>query len=303
MFSTYDTLNFLLYLYFTKFLVFCFFLLICLYKAIEHLVHPTYASPVVTGDTGAHNVGLPSSNLDQLSAGTFSPTVSPTNPVQDSVESDGDAEDCSDENQLIEVQFFYFNKGEAAYSSSSCHSVRGHLKVHISFWRRLQASAFILSTIHDGYKIPFLSTSPRFWCKDNRSSLDNCDFVTEAIQDLIQDEKITEANSSDLSNINPLSVSIQPCGKKRLILDLRLINQHLDKFKFKYEDYKKALEYFEAGGFAINFDLKSGFHHLDICPHHRQYLGFAWIFPDGRERFFMFNVLPFGLSSAPRRGW
>ena len=40
------------------------------------------------------------------------------------------------------------------------------------------------------------------------------------------------------------------------------------------------------GGFAINFDLKSGYHHLDICPHHRQYLGFAWMFPDGRERFF-----------------
>ena len=137
----------------------------------------------------------------------------------------------------------------------------------------MQASNFILSTIHNGYKIPFLSTPPRFWYKNNRSSLDNCDFVTEAIQDLIQDEKITEVNSSDLSNINfnPLSVSIQPCGKvKRLILDLRLVNQHLYKFKFKYEDYKKALEYFEAGGFAINFDLKSGYHHLDICPHHRQ---------------------------------
>ena len=223
-FSTYDTLNFLLYLYFTKFL-FSVFLLICLYKAIEHLVHPTYASPAVTGDTGAHNVGLPSSNLDQLSAGKFSPTVSPTSdPVQDSAESDADAEDCSDENQVIEVQLFYFNKGEAAYSSSSSHSVRGRLKAHISFWRRLQASDFILSTIYNGYKIPFLSTPPRFWCKNNRSSLDNCDFVTDAIQDLIQDEKITEVNSSDLSNINPLSVSIQPCGKKRLILDLRLIN-------------------------------------------------------------------------------
>ena len=24
------------------------------------------------------------------------------------------------------------------------------------------------------------------------------------------------------------------------------------------------------GPFAINFDFKSGYHHLDICPHHRQ---------------------------------
>ena len=113
---------------------------------------------------------------------------------------------------MIEVQRFYLNEGEVAYSSSSSHSVRGRLKAHISFWRRLQASDFILSTIHDGYKIPFLSTPPRFWCKNKRSSLDNCDFVTEAMQDLIQDEKITEVNSSALSNINkiiPLSVSTQ----------------------------------------------------------------------------------------------
>ena len=73
------------------------------------------------------------------------------------------------------------------------------------------------------------------------------------MQDLIQDEKITEVNSSALSNINniPLSVSIQTWGTKRLTLDLRLINQHIYKFKFKYEDYKKALEYFEPGGFAV----------------------------------------------------
>jgi len=79
-------------------------------KTIEHLVHPTYASPVVTGDTGAHNVGPLSSNLDQLWAGKFPPTVSPTNAVQDSAESDGDVEDCFDENQLIEVQLFYLIK-------------------------------------------------------------------------------------------------------------------------------------------------------------------------------------------------
>ena len=53
------------------------------------------------------------------------------------------------------------------------------------------------------------------------------------------------------------------------------------------------------GGFAINFDLRSGYHHLDICPHHRLYLAFTCMFPDGRERFFMINVLPFGLSAAP----
>ena len=46
----------------------------------------------------------------------------------------------------------------------------------------------------------------------------------------------------------------------------------------------------KPGYFGINFDLKSGYHHLDIFPDHKQYLSFAWIFPNGRERSFMFNV-------------
>ena len=74
-----------------------------------------------------------------------------------------------------------------------------------------------------------MSTPPRFWYRNNCLSLENCTFVTEAIQELIQEGKISEVNSSDLSNITLLSVSIQPRGKKRLILDLRLINQHLYK--------------------------------------------------------------------------
>ncbi len=47
------------------------------------------------------------------------------------------------------------------------------------------------------------------------------------------------------------------------------------------------------------FDLKSGYHHVDIFPGHRKYLGFSWTFKNGVQRFFEFNVLPFGLSTAP----
>lgn len=64
---------------------------------------------------------------------------------------------------------------------------------------------------------------------------------------------------------------------------MRLINQHLFKFQFKCEDYNKALEYFPPGGFASDYS-KSGCHHLDISPHHRQHLGFAWTFTMGNQQ-------------------
>ena len=31
---------------------------------------------------------------------------------------------------------------------------------------------------------------------------------------------------------------------------------------------------FERGEFMLNFDLKSGYHHVDIAVKHRKYLGF-----------------------------
>ena len=60
------------------------------------------------GGTGAHNVGAPSSNPDQISTGDRPSTASPINPTQELVENDGDEKGMSDENQLIEVQLFLF---------------------------------------------------------------------------------------------------------------------------------------------------------------------------------------------------
>lgn len=100
--------------------------------------------------------------------------------------------------------------------------------------------------------------------------------------------------------INPFSVSIQKSGKKRLILDLRHVNNRLFKTKFKYQDTKVvAKEILRPGDFMFSFDLKSGYHHIDIFPDHRKFLAFAWEYQDGTVRYFMFTVLPFGLPSAP----
>ena len=48
--------------------------------------------------------------------------------------------------------------------------------------------------------------------------------------------------------------------------------------------------------FVFSFDLKSGYHHVDIFPEHRKYLAFSW---DFHTRYFQLTALPFGLSSAP----
>ena len=60
-----------------------------------------------------------------------------------------------------------------------------------------------------------------------------------------------------------------------------------------------AIKIFNKGFHLFKFDLKSGYHHIEIFPTHRQFLAFAWDFGTGSPRYFQFCVLPFGLSSAP----
>ena len=74
-----------------------------------------------------------------------------------------------------------------------------------------------------------------------RSSLKEKDFVSEAISDLIVN-RCVEVLDFPPAIANPLSVSIQSSGKKRLMLDLRHVNLYIFKQKFKCEDLQVALK-------------------------------------------------------------
>ena len=177
-------------------------------------------------------------------------------------------------------------------------SVKGNLLKSIDYWRSLGAPDFILNIIRDGYKIPFISTPPPRQFRNNASAFKESDFVGEAISELLSDNRVEEIFSAP-DILNPLTVSIQRSGKKRLILDLRHINLHVFKQKFKCEGLHTIKDVFFEGYFVFSFDLKSGYHHVDIFPEHRRFLAFSWRFGTSQARYFQFTVLPFGLSSAP----
>ena len=87
------------------------------------------------------------------------------------------------------------------------------------------------------------------------SAINNSVFVTESILDFLASDRISEFSKDSLHVINPLSVSTQSSGKRRLILDLRFANQFILTQKVKFEDYKTALDLFQYGGYACSFDL------------------------------------------------
>ena len=169
-----------------------------------------------------------------------------------------------------------------------------------SQWKQINAPQFVLETIELGYKLPPLTIPPPKIFRNNKSALDERLFVEDAIHSLLFLNCIVELVYSP-GITNPLSVSKQKSGKKRLILDLRYINVncHFYKSKFKCKDLSVAKEVLRPGDFMFSFDMKSGCHQIDIFPEHRKFLAFSWSFEDGSVRYFIFSVLPFGLSSAP----
>lgn len=171
--------------------------------------------------------------------------------------------------------------------------VKGELRKHYSFWEEiLEAPGPILSIIRDGYVLPLMSV-PRAFKQCNHSSANaNAAFVDEAVRELVQTKCVLKCD--DVPHVcSPLLVVSSSNGKKRLVINLRHLNKYLWKEKFKYEDMRTALLYFDRNDYIVTFDLKSGYHHVDIHEKSRKYLGFQW-----REEYYKFTVLPFGLSSA-----
>ena len=165
-------------------------------------------------------------------------------------------------------------------------------------WRSIRASSFVLSVIESGYKLPFVSIPVKFFFSNHKSAVDNRAFVCEAIEQLLLAGSAVEVKRDQVHVCSPLGVVPKKNGKLRLILDLRFLNKHLAKRKFKFEDLRVVAEILQPDDWFFTFDLRNGYHHVDIFQEHWKYLAFSFTF-DGKPRYFLFCSLPFGLSTSP----
>ena len=84
-------------------------------------------------------------------------------------------------------------------------------------------------------------------------------------------------------------------GGYRPILDLRMLNRCLKNLTFKMLSPARVLQAVSKGLWFTTLDLKDAYFHVPIHPSHWKYLRFAF---EGEA--YEYQVLPFGLSLAPR---
>ena len=214
------------------------------FEADNHSL-PINASPVVNSDTGQIQHFVQTSATGTAIDPCQAPPLLPTNSdqVQNSLGKDEYSNLIVDLCSFSGVEEIVLLERSYADYLEGCDSVivKGRLRVNVSFWETIGASQFIVSVIREGYKIPFYYTPTSVHLQNNNSTLNYCDFVVSAITELLKVGSVVECPFPPVV-VNPLSVSVQSNGKKRLILDLRHVNFFVKKCKIKFEDAKSFLQ-------------------------------------------------------------
>ena len=175
--------------------------------------------------------------------------------------------------------------------------VQGRLSLKLAFWREvLHAPPPVLDCIENGYRLPLKFIPPSRCQPNHKSTMVHQSFVVDAVENLVKNRCALKV--SERPHVcSPLSVVSNSVGKLRLVLNLRYLNQYLHLLPFKYEDLRVAALLFDVDEYLFKFDLKSGYHHVDIHPDFHTYLGFQWE-TKGVASYYVFTVFPFGLSTA-----
>ena len=162
------------------------------------------------------------------------------------------------------------------YELESGHSlgVRCNLKNNLGFWRSIAAPVFILSMIENGYKLPFVPFPLAVKLRSNTPARLHVDFVDQAVLELVNSGRVRMVNEQPLV-VNPLSVSIQQSGKKRLILDLRDFNNSYLSKVLSTRTGKLLRLILRKTRTCFLFYLKSSYHDIDIAQQHQPLLGFS----------------------------
>ena len=145
--------------------------------------------------------------------------------------------------------------------------------------------------VQKGYKIPLLNYPPISSAKNNRSALNHVAFVSKTIEELLLSGVVKQVFNMP-HMVNPLTVA-DNSTKLRLVLDLRLLNPFVFVDKLKFENIDTAAQFFKKDQYLATFDLKSGYHHIDIRMEDQTLLGFQW-----NNCYYTYTLLAFGLNVA-----
>ncbi len=159
-------------------------------------------------------------------------------------------------------------------------------------------SEWVMGIIKRGYSLQFARRPPRFSGVVSTSVQgENARVLRSEVMTLLEKGAIEMVPPalSESGFYSRYFLVPKKDGGLRPILDLRRLNHALMRRPFRMITLKQILSQIRTGDWFCSLDLKDAYFHIQIAPHHRRFLRFAF---EGVA--YQYTVLPFGLSLAPR---
>ena len=176
--------------------------------------------------------------------------------------------------------------------------VGGRLSNFVEGWKRITNDPYVLSIVAKGYRLRF--TSPALlrqipW--EIRSPQDPEEILgmREQISVMLQKNAITQVPLDSPGFYSNIFLVRKSTGGWRPVIDLKNLNAHIHAPHFRMFTTGSVLSSVEKGDYAFKIDLQDAYFHVPIHPSSRKYLRFAF-----ENRVYQFQVLPFGLNTAPQ---
>jgi hypothetical protein len=192
-------------------------------------------------------------------------------------------------------------------SSSFLGKAVGGIHESITFWSLFfEDDPYVMNILKEGFKIPVkMDEKQRFTIyreRNNQSARNDMAFVREEVDRLVKAGQVVRIASATTCT-NPLSVAYKVNAdgsiKKRLVIDLsRRVNIFVTPDSYRMSRFQDALSQLSAGDFQAVFDVSKAYHHLRLAPESYDLVGFCVPDEDGKDYFYHFVVVVFGLGPA-----
>ena len=177
--------------------------------------------------------------------------------------------------------------------------VGGRLGQFATAWSRITTDSWALQTIRVGYRLEF--TEPPEHLGIHRETpipleRELAASLKSELSKLLTKRAVLEAKHlPEDFFMSTFFLAPKKGGKWRPILNLKPLNRYIRPKRFRMETLHSIIPMLSQGWWATSVDLTDAYMHVPVHAEHRKFLAFAI---EGRK--YMFQALPFGLSTAPR---
>ena len=160
----------------------------------------------------------------------------------------------------------------------------------------MTANNFILQIVEFGLMIQFHTIPPMLHLTSGSFSPSRSLSVNSEISQLVSKTAVEDIAPSADQFVSPIfDVPKKDCDRRRVILNLKVLNDYITKTTFKLEGYDTIIRMLRRDDYFVSIDLQDAYLMFLIHPDFRKYFCFDW----GSVRF-RYRCMPFGLTSSPR---